>query len=313
LFVDAAVWGSVYAYAELNLATRESPDLGLELGELYLDFEDVSQLWGEDRQLNVRAGRFYVPFGEEYLTRHAINNPLISHSLPDIWGVDEGVEVYGALGKFSYVVAAQNGGIPTTHDFTADKSVAGRISFDPTRWLHLSVSGMRTGDLDVARDKLSELWFGNGWFRSLGSAATTRFHANLAEADLGVRLPHGHLQAMGGYVRYDDNDPAADNGRDVYYYGVEAAHDLAGRLYAGARFSRIWASQGFPIVGNGSMSEYLFQSLTEDLWRLSLGLGYRWSRNLVIKAEYTIEEGKETGGDRRNHENLVAAEAAFRF
>ena len=69
--------------------------------------------------LNVRAGRIDVPFGEEYLMRDAIDNPLISHSLPDIWGVDEGIELYGAAGKFSYVVAVQNGGIPATRDFTS--------------------------------------------------------------------------------------------------------------------------------------------------------------------------------------------------
>src|SRR6266446_8452646 len=63
LFVEAPVWGDVYFFTELNLATREYPGLDLRLGELYLDFENVSQLWNQDRVLNVRAGRFYIPFG----------------------------------------------------------------------------------------------------------------------------------------------------------------------------------------------------------------------------------------------------------
>src|SRR5882724_11335184 len=39
LFVDAPVWGEVYAFAELNLASHEASDLYVNVGELYLDFE----------------------------------------------------------------------------------------------------------------------------------------------------------------------------------------------------------------------------------------------------------------------------------
>ena len=100
-----------YFYGELDIATREGGSLDLRANELYLDFEDLSRLWNQDRQLNLRTGQFYIPFGEEYLMRYAINNPLISHSVSDLWGVDPGVELYGTLGKFHYVLAVQNGGI----------------------------------------------------------------------------------------------------------------------------------------------------------------------------------------------------------
>jgi len=313
LFVEAPVWDDVYFYSEIDLAQREYVGLDLELGELYLDFEDVSKLWGRDRLLNVRAGRFYIPFGEEYMTRNAIDDPLISRSLSDLWGVDEGLELYGAAGKFSYVVAVQNGGISSGRDFTADKSVAGRVAFDPTHWLHLSVSGMRTGDLSAKRDSLSELWFGTGWIRSLGSTNTSAFHANLVEGDATVRLAHGHLKAFGGYLRYGDDDPQANNRRDVYYYSVEAVHDLARRLYAGVRFSQIFAGRGFPIVGNGNVNDYFNEDLTRNLWRLSLGLGYRFSDRLVVKTEYALERGREADGEPRRHEDFFGTEAAFKF
>src|SRR5690242_20221001 len=81
LFLEAPVWGDVYFFSELNLITREASDLSLQLGELYLDVENVSQLWNRDRMLNLRIGRMYTPFGEEYQVRYAIDNPLISHSL----------------------------------------------------------------------------------------------------------------------------------------------------------------------------------------------------------------------------------------
>lgn len=314
LFIEAPIWKDVYFYSELNLMTREASDLTLQLGELYVDVENVSKVWGQDRQLNLRLGRMYTPFGEEYQNRYAIDNPLISHSLSDVWGVDEGIELYGKLGRLSYAVAVQNGGPSGVRDFSSDKSVAGRIGFDPAQWLHLSVSALRTGELKPPGDYWSELWFGNGWFAPYGSEQTTEYHANLLEGDVEVRFPHGHLRAFGGYARYDDNDPTANNGRDIYYYSLELVHDLTRKLYGGVRFSQILAEHGFPIAGHGDPDEYLNSgTLTKELWRLSLGLGYRWNQNFVTKMEYSFERGKEVSGESRTHEDLFAIEAAFRF
>ena len=314
LFIEAPIWNEVYFYSDVDLATRENNNTQLYLNELYLDFQDVSQLWGRDSQFNVRAGRLNIPFGEEYQTRNAIDNPLVSRSLPDIWGVDPGVEIYGALGKFSYVVAVQNGGGANgVEDFNGDKSVTGRIGYDPTRWLHLSVSGMRTGDLNNPKDFTSAMWFGNGFFRSLGSPATTAFHANLVEGDATVRWKSGHVSAFGGYARYNDNDPSANNGRDIYYYSVEGVQGLSKKFYAAARFSEIKADKGLPIVGYGNFGDYFFGDLSSELWRLSLGLGYRFSDQLIIKTEYSFERGREMGGGSRSHEDFFGTEAAFKF
>lgn len=313
LFVEAPILENVYFFGEINLMTREAADLSLQLGEAYLDFENVSRLWGWDQVLNIRMGRMYIPFGEEYLSRYAIDNPLISHSLPDIWGVDEGIEFYGKVKKLSYVLAVQNGGPSGVRDFNADKSVAGRLSLDPTRWLHLSVSGMRTGDLETPGDYWSELWFGNGWFLPFNATNATVFHANLVQGDVEFRLPRGHLHAFGGYVRFDDNDPQHRDRRDIFYYSVEGVYDITRKFYGAARFSQILVDKGLPIVGNGNMADYLYGTPTTELWRLSLGLGYRCSKNLIFKGEYTFERGKEVTGERRDHEDLFALQAAFRF
>ncbi|HEY4953032.1 MAG TPA: hypothetical protein VII71_06565 [Verrucomicrobiae bacterium] len=313
LFVEAPVWQEVYFFGEADLATRENVNLNLQLGELYLDFEDVSQWWGRDHQLNGRAGRLNIPFGEEYLERNAIDNPLISHSLSDLWGFDPGVELYGSLGRFSYVLAVQNGGGANgVQDFDGDKSVVGKICFDPDRHWHFSVSGMRTGDVSAQKDFTSAEWFGNGFFQSLGSPATSEFHANLLEGDVTGRWSSGHVSAFGGYVRYDDNDPAADNGRDIFYYSVEGVQQLPKNFYAAARFSDILADKGVPVVGEGNPNAY-FSSLTTGLWRLSLGIGYHFSDRLVIKTEYTFEHGRQVSGTARDHEDFFGTEAAFKF
>ena len=313
VFLDAPVWEDVYFYGELNLATRENTDLYTQLGQLYLDFEDVSKLWGHDAQLNVRAGRIEVPFGEEYLTRNAIDNPLILHSVADLWAVDPGVEVYGTLGKFSYVVGVQNGGGNGVQDFTGDKSVAGRISFDPNQHWHFSVSGMTTGNVDVQDEYISAEWFGNGWFRSIGSTNTTQFYANLVEGDLTGRWSSGYVKAFGGYVHYDDNDPSASNTRDVYYYSAEVVQNLPHKFYAATRLSEVFAHNGIPVVGNGNFDEYFNGPLTTELWRWSVGLGYRFCDRLVLKTEYAFEGGKEAGGGTRAKENFFGTEVAFKF
>jgi hypothetical protein len=313
LFVEAPIWNEVYFYSDVDLATRENNNLNLQLGELYLDFQDVSQLWGRDDQFNVRAGRMNIPFGEEYLSRNVIDDPLISRSLSDLWGFDQGVEIYGTLGKFSYVTAVQNGsGANGVQDFDGDKSVAGRIGFDPNRHWHFSASAMRTGDISAQKDFTSAEWFGTGFFQSLGSPATTTFHANLAEADATARWKSGHVSAFGGYARYGDNDPAANNGRNIFYYSVEGVQNLPKKFYAVARLSEIYSAKGIPIVGYGNSAEY-FSDLTTELWRLSLGLGYRFSDSLVIKTEYSFERGRELSGESRDNEDFFGTEAAFKF
>ncbi len=313
IFIEAPVWGSVYFYSDLDFATRETTGLSTQLGELYLDFEDVSQLWGKNGQVNFRAGRIYCPFGEEYQNRYAMENPLISHSLSDFWGIDPGVELYGQLGKFSYVAAVQNGGGNGVQDFNGDKSVMGRISYDPNSRWHFSVSGMRTGNVDADHDYTSSIWFGNGWFRSIGSGSTTTFHANAVEGDITARWKTGHLSAFGGYVRYGDDDPTANNSRNIFYYSAEVEQDLPRNFYLATRFSQILVAGGYPLVGHGNFNDYFFGTLASDLWRLSVGGGYRFSNRLAVKAEYSLERGTELDGGHRNHEDFFGTEAVFKF
>ena len=313
LFVEAPLWEHTYFFGELDLTIRETDQEYFKLGELYVDFEHLTRRWGDTRWLNLRMGRLDIPFGEEYLVRDVMDNPLISHSLSDMWGVDEGIEVYGSAGDFSYVIAVQNGGHPMLKDADGDKSVAGRVGYDPVRWLHLSVSGMRTGNLGVEGDELSEIWFGNGFFRSLGDpATTTRFEANLFELDAHTYWKTGHLKLAGGYVEYDDDDRSTDQRRDSWYYYAEAKQELVQNWWAAARFSHIMADDGMPIVGHGAFGPFFFGPLTTDLWRLSIGLGYQWNEHLLTKVEYTREEGELLNGRARN-ENFFGAQVGFQF
>ncbi|HYE31800.1 MAG TPA: hypothetical protein VEH27_10245 [Methylomirabilota bacterium] len=313
LFLDAELHDNVYLFTELNLTTRDTDKDRPELGELYVDFENVSRLFNRDRWLNVRIGRFDIPFGEEYLTRDVIDNPLISRSLSDIWGVDEGVELYGSFGKVSYVAAVQNGGHPLLRDYDSDKAVIARISYDPTQWLHASASAMRTGDLTVGRDMLSEVWFGGGFLRGIDPGATI-FGGEIYQIDLQARVPRGHLKVWGGALRAHENAPVMADERTAFYYTAEGLQNLTKKFYTAARFSQIVADDGLPLVGLGAFGPFMFNNstLTDELWRLSIGLGYRFRQNLVLKTEFSHEEGQMLGG-RGRKTDLFGAEVAFGF
>jgi hypothetical protein len=207
----------------------------------------------------------------------------------------------------------QNGGHPSLRDYNIDKSVALRVGYDPTKWLHVSASAMRTGALSVNDDQFSELWFATAFVRSLSDpTSTTTFQANLVEGDLNVHWSKGYLKGAGGYLKYDDNG-AADTQREVYYYYLEGLQQVTRNVYAAARWSQILARNGFPVPADGGWGNYYFGEPTQDLWRLSLGLGYRFSPNLLLKADYTFNQGKVVGGEKRTHENIVSAEVAFKF
>ncbi len=313
--LESPVAKNVYFFGELKLQTRETNSENFALGELYVDFENVSGLWGQPGWLNLRAGRLNIPFGEEYLVRTPVANPLISHSLSDIWGVDEGVEFYGRVGPAQYVLAVQNGGESQLHDFNADKAVAGRVSWEPFRWLHVSGSALRTGRLATVADSLSEVWFANGFFRALGPASrTSTFWANLYQADARARWATGHVAVALGRGRFDDSDPLLDNSRRLRFGSVEVVQTIAGGLYGAARFSKISVPGGYPLAGWGSLGAFFFRpTLTDRLRRTSLGLGYRFGPPLVLKVEYTSESGRTTFGVKREDEDFFGTELGVKF
>jgi hypothetical protein len=316
VFVEASVWKNVFFYGALEITTREANDEYFHVGELYVDVED---LWRGDRgySLSLRAGRMNLPFGEEYLVRNAIDNPLVSHSLADIWGIDEGIQVYGTLGPVRYNLAVQNGGHPTLDDFNSDKSITARLAYDPTAQLSLSASVMRTGDIDVAGDETSEAWFADAFFRAIGPpGAATTFKVDLAELDAAYRWKTGHLKAAYGWASYDDNNAQADYSRDMTYYSIEGMQHLNKHLFAAARYSAIDAPHGYPIAGQGSAGKYFYNPyapLTKDLQRLSLGLGYRFADPVIWKIEYSWEDGHLANGKKREDEDMFSSLLGVRF
>lgn len=316
LFVDAEVTRGIYAYAEADITTRENQD-EFQMGELYLEVEDVAGRLGMGGALDLtlRLGRLDVPFGEEYLSRGALLNPLITHSLADFWGVDEGVEVFGSSGGVSYFLAVQNGSHDALGDGTDDKAVTLRLSYDLTSQLHVAASAMRTGAIDPTTETLSELWWGGAFLRSIGNgASTTEFAANLWQLEGTWSWPTGHLRAAGGVTYYDDDDTSRDNRRAMRHVVLEGVQEWGRGAFGAVRYSWIDTDGGYPIAGLGSFGKYFFGPFqSREVWRLGLGLGYRWTDDILLKLEYTLERGTLTNGSDRQSMDQIATQAAVRF
>lgn len=314
LFLDAKITDEVFLFSEFNLAERENGADKIQLGELYIEVEDLQKLWDGKVPLTLRAGRCDIPFGEEYLTRDAIDNPFISHSLADIWGVDEGVELFGKIGLVDYTAAIQNGGYEKSGDGDGDKAIIGRVGIEPLESLRFSASAMRTGNIDVQRDELAELWFGNSYLAPVGSPeTTTTFHGELAQLDVRYRWEGGHVAGAFGGIRYDDNDTTADHAARATYWSLEGVQRIHGPWYAGVRYSAIQPDDVFSAPGQADFLEETYFGAVEDIWRLSGDLGCRVNEHVVWKLEYSHESGRRADGDAIEAQEFIATEVAVGF
>ena len=85
------------------------------------------------------------------------------------------------------------------------------------------------------------------------------------------------------------------------------------QFFGAARYSHIIAEDGFPLIGHGTWGQYFYRELTDNLWRVSVGVGYTPNPNFVAKVEYAVERGETVSGIKREHEDFVGAQAAIRF
>ena len=250
LFVDAELGGDVrlgdavlvrnagFSF-EWNIARIGS--LQNDLGELYIELQGL----GDSAAANLQLGRFQIPVGEAYLrySRGVSDKPFITDPVGGPWYWDEGVKLYGATrnAKFGYVASVTDGEESwgaAESDPNPDKQVSLRLYADPAPWLHVSVSGLRSGRLGSNSTAASgSLWLGETWARAFGAGsgvpnvvdgAVAADGPNqirdtwLGAADVIFRRPDlGHLWlAYGAY--HIDSRGASFYDRTLHYWIAEA-------------------------------------------------------------------------------------------
>jgi predicted porin len=90
---------------------------------------------------------------------------------------------------------------------------------------------------------------------------------------------------------------------DTLAYYIEAKYKLTAGLYAAAR----WNQQFYGTVSNGLGGQ---EPWDNDMLRLDLALGYRFSRHFQAKIQYSFGHRE---GNLQQGEQLVAAQVTMKF
>jgi hypothetical protein len=279
------------------------------VGSLYLRLDGL----GGVREINVKLGRFLVPFGEEYrrFSEGRPENPLLSFSVAAPYGWDQGILAFGPLfeDEVRYFLAVTSGDAYFNQGSGAGVSVDGKLTVRPAPWIELSVSGLHVNRMGTpAHPAQSALEWSGENLRPLGyGSAVPSFQDGAVlppdpdarlrdvgawEGDLVLHaeewgrlwLGYGGVQIhSGGSSLYD---------RSLRYAVVEALFEmraLAGDLepfYLAARWSVIGtfdSGRGY-LLGGLNAGDSLGWN-TERVTELSVGAGFRMTSTIVFKIE----------------------------
>src|SRR5262245_35406365 len=164
---DTTVVRNIGATVEWDLV--RIGELQNQVGELYADFQGLlASSW-----MNAQVGRFQIPVGENYLrySKGYRDNPFISNTVGGPWWWDEGIRLYGkdAGGRFGYVASVSNGETDFNRDTNTDPQGTLKLYTDPWPWLHLSVSGLLSGEIGrTGTPSSGALWMGETWAMPIG-------------------------------------------------------------------------------------------------------------------------------------------------
>jgi hypothetical protein len=277
-----------------------------DVGDAYVQFDQlVQQEW-----LNMKAGRFEIPFGEEYLwfSDGVYNNPLANYSVACPYGWDEGLLLFGRFETampVSYWVHVTAGDEQATDDDDSDKEYGIKLAVEPTPSLMLSASALRTGNLGNA-DHPAEAAFGWGGTHPFSVNGATLDDVVAWELDAKLHLGRS-VELWGAYgdVSVEDGTMPADD-RDFHYTIAQALVDGSivtpdigwlASTYAVVRYSEIGtydSTEGYKFVG--ASSGWSLGPLTEDVSAWQFGVGYHISANAKVVAEYDLYDFNLTDG-----------------
>jgi len=281
-----------------------------DVGSLYLRLDSL----GGSEAFNLKFGRFPLPFGEEYVRFHEkrFDNPLISFSTASVYGLDEGILLFGSLrnGLFQYMFAVTDGDHDIAQNSSSEPALTAKLVLEPKPWLHLSASAHRTGLLGPTAGTSfgkSALMFGEfGLYPILkeplfqnGVPAPKDPSRKLKdiygfEVDLVLHdARYGRLWLSYGRV-FAEADSTNFYDRDMHYWTAEGVFELGAvcealdRFYAALRYSAIGTfddDKGWRlrVMNNGGNLGYN----VDHVQSINVGFGVRLLKNLIFKAEYS--------------------------
>jgi hypothetical protein len=329
-FVDATLGPHFYAFLQARLDRGFDPgssDFQARMDEYLLRWTP----W-DDRRVNVQFGKFATVVGSWVQRHDSWQNPLITaplpyenmtvitddyvpaspadflarRRLPDqkddwrpvIWGpvYATGWGLFGSVGKFDYAFDLKNVALSSNpyswklNDSLWDyPTVSGRLGFRPSpAWNH-GVS-FSVGPY-LSPEAAADLPAGHG---------IRDYH----QITLGYDVSYAwHRWQLWGEVFFTRFQVPNVGDADVVSYYVEAKYKITSSLFAAAR----WNQQLFGTVDDGTGSQ---QPWGNDIYRIDLALGYRFTRHLQTKLQYSFGHRQ---ADLQQGEQLVAAQVTLRF
>jgi hypothetical protein len=287
-------------------------ELQNQVGELYADFQGVA----DSGWLNAQVGRFQIPVGENYLrfSKGYRDNPFISNTVGGPWWWDEGLRLYGQGfdGRVGYVASVSNGDTNFNVDANNDPQGTLKLYTDPWPWLHLSVSGLVSGEIGHANAPApGALWLGETWAMAVGAFTAVPNYIDGQPAPAGpnqlertwlvggdaIVKPLEGLRVWVGGGRFDiDSSGSGPYDRSLYFWVAEVVAEgslvdpALAPLYLALRANGLTTGDS----GRGYLLDYhYFDSAgfnMRDLDEYSAALGVKIGKYVKLRGEYAFRD-----------------------
>src|SRR6266700_3644942 len=328
LFLDAQLGSQIYFFAQSRLDRGFDPsDHGAQvrLDEYALRFTPWS-----DSRVNLQVGKFATVVGN-WVPRHLswenpfTNPPLVYDNVtpisdklapaspldfverfdnqkyefnPVIWGPSyaSGISVSGRLGRFDYAAEMKNASLssrPESWNVTEvgfdHPTFSARLAFRPNQIWNLGLSASEGPYFRPEAEPTLPPGRGIGDYREfvLGQDASFAWH---------------HLQLWAEFYEARFEVPRVGDA-DTFAYYFEAKYKFTPRLFGAVR----WNQQLFSNISDGAGGQLRWN---QDLWRIDVAAGYRFTSHIQLKLQYSFQQ-ETTGPHDDNH--LVATQLTVRF
>lgn len=327
LFLDTRLGEHFYAFVQFRADRGFDPGVAVRdarFDEYFLRYTPFKEPW-----VNIQAGKFATVFGSWVKRHDSWHNPFITAPLPYenmlivsdltpaplpafwnrqripenkrtwlplIWGPSyaSGASVFGTVEQVDYAFEVKNASISSRPAFWKEidewdsATISGRIGHRPNAAWNYGISGSG-GTYLVPPAK------------PLLPAGTTMSDYNQWTIGHDISYAHGHWQFWGEVFLSRFEVPYIGDA-DIGSYYLETKYKFTPKLYGALR----WNQQLFGDVPTPSGG----QPWDDDIWRMDVALGYRFTRNIQTKIQYSYMHEK---GPLQQGEQLVAGQLTIKF
>jgi hypothetical protein len=329
LFLDAQAGSHVYFFSQSRLDRGFDPsDNG---AQIRLDEYALRVTPWDDGRLTLQIGKFATVVGN-WVPRHLswenpfVNAPIVYENVtpirdkfapfsvfdfvygfyyyqkyafnPVIWGPSyaSGISASGRLDRFDYAVEMKNASLssrPESWNVTESgfeyPTFSGRLGYRPNEAWNFGLSGSEGPYFRREAEATLPPGRGIGDYREfvLGQDASFAWR---------------HLQVWVEFYEARFEVPRVGNADTLAYY-IEAKYKVTPQLFGAIRWNQqLFSDVSDPFGGSIRWSE--------DLARIDLAVGYRFTSHTQLKFQYSYQ--RETTGQRNNN-HLIAAQLTTRF